>query len=109
MKNELDQLVKEIEKLLKDKKAEDVATIDVRERTPFAEYYIISTALNNRHIKALIEEVEERLDKLGVEHKNIEGTVESGWMLIDANGVVINVFSSVERERFSLDKLLLGK
>ena len=109
MKNEPKKVAELIAKVLSDKKAENIVIIDVKDRTPFAEYYVLANALNSRHIRALIEEVEETLDKNGLEHKNIEGTVESGWMLLDALGVVINIFSEKERIRFNLDEYLTQK
>lgn len=100
------KLAELIAKKLSEKKAEDVKIIDVSERTPFAEYYVLSTALNSRHVNALIEEIEELLEENKIPHKNIEGTIQSGWMLIDANGVIVNVFTEAERIRFNLDEFL---
>ena len=105
----MDKVVSLVKKVLEDHKAEDVQVIDVRERTPFAEYYVLASANNVRQINALSEIVEEELAKKKYAVKNIEGTPESGWMLIDAYHVIVNIFSKEERERVSLDQLLSKK
>jgi len=40
---------------------------------------------------------------------HVEGKPETGWILIDAHHVIINLFTKEERERISLDELLAAK
>ena len=105
----MDKAVTLVKKTLEEHKAEDIVVIDVRERTPFAEYYVLASANNLRQIRALSELVEEALAKKKIAVSHIEGTPESGWMLIDAYHVIINIFSKEERERISLDQILNKK
>ena len=42
------KLIKETKELLEDKKGEDITIVDVRDRTPFTDYYILVTAPNMR-------------------------------------------------------------
>ena len=105
----MDKVVTLVKKTLEDHKAEDIVVLDVRERTPFAEYYVLASANNIRQINALSELVEEALESKGYKVNHIEGTPESGWMLIDAFHVIINIFSKEERERISLDQVLTRK
>jgi len=102
----MDKVVTLVKKALSDVKAEDIVVIDVRDRTPFAEYYVICTATNKRQLGALADAVIEALDKKGINYSHVEGKPETGWVLVDAYHVIVNVFSKEERERFSLDKLL---
>ena len=55
------KLVQIIEETLSEHKAECIKTIDVKSRTPFADYYILANGLNVRHIDALKEAVIEKL------------------------------------------------
>lgn len=105
----MDKVVSLAKKVLSDHKAEDISVIDVREMTPFAEYYILATAMNNRQINALKDAIEEEFEKKKYKINHIEGTPESGWTLIDAYHVIINIFSKEERERISLDHHLSKK
>ena len=105
----MDKVTSLVKKVLEEHKAEDVVVIDVKERTPFADYYVLATAGNIRQLNALTEIVEEELEKKKYSVGHIEGTPESGWMLIDAHHVIINIFSKEERERISLDQILTRK
>jgi ribosome-associated protein len=104
-----DKTVKIVEKALEDHKAEDIVTIDVSEKTPFADFYVLATAGNIRQLNALKEIVEEELEKNKMSINHIEGTPESGWILIDAHHVIVNIFSKAERERISLEEVMSRK
>lgn len=101
-----DKAVKVIEDILIEHKAEEVEVIDVHEKTPFADFYILATAGNERMLKALKEYVEEACAKNKIDIGHIEGKAETGWILIDAHHVIINLFTQSERERISLEQLL---
>ena len=105
----MDKVVTLVKKVLEDHKAEDIKIIDVKDKTPFADYYILATAGNIRQLNALTEIIEDELAKKKIDIGHIEGKPETGWMLIDAHHVIINVFSKEERERISLDELLNRK
>ena len=104
-----DKTVKLVEQVLNEHKAEDIVTIDVSEKTPFADFYVLATAGNIRQLNALKELVEEALEKNKMSINHIEGTPESGWILIDAHHVIVNIFSKAERERISLEEVMTRK
>lgn len=105
----MDKVVNLAKKVLDEHKAEDIAVIDVKDKTPFADYYVLATAMNNRQINALKDAIEEEFAKKKFAINHIEGTPESGWLSIDAYHVIINIFSKEERERISLDHHLTRK
>lgn len=105
----MDKIVTIVKKALDKHKAEDISVIDVREKTPFADYYVLATAGNMRQLNALKEIIEDELAKAKFEIGHIEGKPESGWILIDAHHVIINLFTRQERERISLEELLSKK
>lgn len=102
----MDKVVTLVKKVLEEHKAEDIKIINVEEKTPFADYYVLATAGNIRQLNALTEIVQGELDKKKIHVGHVEGKPETGWMLIDAHHVIINIFSKEERERISLDELL---
>ena len=104
-----DKVLKTIETALSDHKALDILTVDVRETNPFADYYVLATAGNIRQLKALAEVVLDELGKIKFDINHVEGKAESGWILIDAHHVIVNIFSKEERERISLDEILAKK
>lgn len=101
--------LKIIKKTISEKKGEKIEIIDVKNRTPFADYYIIASANNPRQIDAIKEAVVETLAKNKLNLNHVEGKGESGWVLIDAYQFIINIFSKAERTRFNLEELLSKK
>ncbi len=104
-----DKVLKLIEDTLNEHKALEVQTIDVREKSPFTDYYVLATAGNIRQLKALAELVLDELGKIKFDINHVEGKAESGWILIDAHHVIVNIFSKEERERISLEEVLSKK
>lgn len=102
----MDKVVQMVKKVLSDHKAENISVIDVSERTPFAEYYVLCSATNVRQLGALADAIIDKLEEKKVNYSHKEGTPESGWILIDAYHVIVNIFSKEERERVSIEQVL---
>ena len=88
-----------------DKQAGDVALLDARAACSFADYFVICSGDTERQIRAIYEEIEHTLKKEGVLPNHHEGTVDSGWLLLDYGDVIIHIFATFEREYYQLDKL----
>lgn len=101
----MDKVVTLVKKVLNDHKAEDIQVIDVTERTPFADFYVLASATNIRQLNALADAVIEELAKKKIPYSHKEGTPESGWILVDAYHVIVNIFTKEERERVSIEEL----
>ncbi len=88
-----------------DKQAGDIALLDTQKVCSFADYFVICNGDSTRQIRAIYEEVEHALKKAGVSPTHHEGTVDSGWLLIDYGDVIVHIFATLEREYYQLDKL----
>ena len=88
-----------------DKQASDIVLLNVRSICSFADYFVICSADSERQMKAIYEEIEQDLKKDGVLPHHHEGTVDSGWLLIDFGDVIIHIFAPPEREYYQLDEL----
>lgn len=88
-----------------EKQAIDIALLDTREVCSFADYFVICSGDTNRQMKAIDDEVEHKLKKEGILPHHHEGTVDSGWLLLDFGDVIVHIFASFEREYYQLDKL----
>ena len=86
-------------------KAFDITLINIAEKSSFADFFVNATAGSERQLNALKEAVEEYAFSIGLEAKSIEGKQGSGWTLIDYGDVVVNIFSSEMRDKYSLDKI----
>ena len=88
-----------------DKQARDIVLLDTRGVCSFADYFVICSGDSERQIKTIYEEIEHILKKEGISPHHHEGTIDSGWLLLDFGEVIIHIFASVEREYYKLDKL----
>ena len=64
---------KNIAKILDKKKAIDIIGIETKELTVMSDYFIIASGTSNTHVRALADEVDDEMKKLGVEVDHIEG------------------------------------
>ena len=99
------KLIKETKGLLEDKKGEDIKIVDVRDRTPFTDYYILVTAPNMRAAGAYAESLEDFFQNKVDDLRQIEGQPESGWVLVDAGEVVVHIFTAAKRQEMNLEDL----
>ena len=99
------KLIKETKELLEDKKGEDIKIIDVRQRTPYTDYYILATAPNMRAIGAYADALEDFFQERVEDLRQSEGQPESGWVLVDAGEVVVHLFSAAKRQEMNLEDL----
>ena len=91
-------------KILDKKKGMDIKALEITELTSVADYFLLVTGTSSTHIRALADEVDEELSKLGVQPDHIEGK-STGWILLDYKSVVVHIFTQSERELFNLEKL----
>lgn len=99
-----DELIKNIVKILDDKKAEDIKAIEIRELTIVADCFIIASGTSSTHVKSLAGEVEDSIAKMGVEPKHVEGRA-TGWIVLDYDTVIVHIFQRESREYYNLERL----
>lgn len=89
-----------------DKKAEDIVIIDLRKLSTFTDFYVICTGSSEPQLKAIANEVSDRLKK---EHNErplgVDGFPLSQWVVADYGSVVMHVFHSSKREVYRLEEL----
>ena len=88
-----------------DKQASDVVLLDTRGICSFADYFVICSGESTRQLKTIYEEVEHAMKREGVLPHHHEGTLDSGWLLIDFGDVIVHIFAAFEREFYNLDEL----
>lgn len=98
-------LAEAIAEVLDSKKGHDVKVLHVEDKTVIAEYFVICTGNSSTQIKALVGEVEFRLEERGVKPYGIEGRDNNSWMILDYSNVIVHVFSRESREFYNLEKL----
>ena len=62
---------KEIVKVMDKKKAKDIKLVEIRNLSSLGDYFVIASAASNTQVKAIADEVEEEMTKLGFEPNKI--------------------------------------
>ena len=93
------------QKSLEDNKAENILSLDIEGISSFADVIMIATANSNRHTKSLADKLVESIKAGNKNVLNVEGKVESGWILVDCGGVVVNIMKEDIREFYDLEGL----
>ena len=90
---------------LDDMKAEETVTIDLRGKSAFSDYMIVTCGRANRHVGAIAENVMKALKEAGHKNLHIEGLPNCDWVLIDSGDVIVHIFRPEVREFYNLERL----
>ncbi len=101
----IENLKKEIEKILKDNKALEIKSINLKDKTSIADFMIIASGNSSRHIQALSEILLDKLKKNGIDNCSLEGRNSSDWKLIDAKDIIIHIFHPEKRKFYDLERM----
>ena len=94
-----------IEKALDDDQADNVVSIDLIGKTSIADYMIVASGRNTRHIATMAEKLRDRLKTVGIGDVEIEGQAQCDWVLIDAGDVIVHLFRPEVRSFYNIEKM----
>ena len=87
--------------LADNKKAEDLLVLDVRIISSITDYFVIASGSSEPHLRAIAEEITETLkDEEGVIPRAMDGTLQTGWLVLDFFDVIVHVMRADVRERY---------
>ena len=92
-------------KTLDSNKAEDIVSIDLKNKSSMADHMIIASGNSSRHIQALSEQVLEKFKNNGVTNCKIEGQNSNDWKLIDGIDLIVHIFNPEKRKFYELEKM----
>ena len=90
---------------LSTKKANDILSINVKDKTIIADYYIIASGKSSTHVKSLCSNLEEELSKGGLDPLRREGVREGRWAVLDYGDVIVHIFNDETRLFYHLERL----
>ncbi len=96
---------KQIAALIDNKKGEEVRVLQIGTLTTIGDYFVVATGNSTTQVKALADEVEEKLSAEGLEPKRIEGYTSASWILLDYYDVIVHIFLKETREFYALERL----
>jgi len=87
------------------KLAEDIVVIDVSGQLVITDCFVIASAGNERQVRAIVDEVEDKMRLAGYKPARREGTREGRWVLLDYVDIVVHIQHQDERNFYALDRL----
>ena len=99
-------LARYIVDVVEDHKAEGIVLLDLRPDTVIADFLVVASGTSPRQLRALSDHVKEDIKE---HHKRlpyaVEGTPDSGWVLLDYGDVVVHLFSEEQRNYYDIEGL----
>ena len=90
---------------LNNNKAQDIVSIDLKDKSSMADYMIIASGTSSRHIQSLSEQVLDKLKSNGIVESKIEGKDSSAWKLVDGIDLIVHIFHPEKRRFYELEKM----
>ena len=86
-------------------KAQDIISIDLKDKSSMADYMIIASGTSSRHIQSLSEQVLNKFKDKGIINSKIEGKESSEWKLVDGIDIIVHIFHPEKRKFYELEKM----
>ena len=90
---------------LEDIKARDIVVLKVAHLSPLFERMIIASADSTRQVKALADNVQEKLKAAGARVLSVEGQQTGEWVLVDLGANIVHVMQPTVRQYYNLEEL----
>jgi len=88
-----------------DKLADHIIAFDVSEQLFITDAFLLCSAPNDRQVRAIVDEVEDKLRDAGAKPVRREGERGGRWVLLDYGEVVVHVQHEEERIYYSLERI----
>jgi ribosome-associated protein len=99
------ELVREAAAAASDKLATDIVAFDVSDQLVITDVFLLCSAANDRQVKSVVDEIEDRLRVLGAKPIRREGERDGRWVLLDYGDLVVHVQHTEERAFYALERL----
>lgn len=92
--------------LADNKKAENIAVLDVREISSVTDFFVIASGTSEPHLRAIVDEITDKLrDDHGIRPRAVDGTLHTAWIVLDFFDVIVHVMRADVRDRYDLETL----
>jgi ribosome-associated protein len=98
-------LVRVAARAASEKLAGDIVAFDVSEQLVITDAFLLCSAANDRQVRAIVDEIEEKLREVGAKPVRREGERDGRWVLLDYSDIVVHVQHEEERRFYALERL----
>jgi ribosome-associated protein len=99
------ELVRTASRAAAEKLGTDIIAFDVSDQLAITDAFVIVSGSNDRQVKAIVDEIEDKLREIGAKPIRREGERDGRWVLIDYGDIVVHVQHEEEREFYALERL----
>ena len=99
------ELVHTAARAASEKLAENILAFDVSEQLVITDAFLLCSASNERQVKSIVDEIEDKLIEAGHKRVRREGRAEARWVLLDFGDLIVHVFHQEERVYYGLERL----
>ena len=99
------KVMESIVKCIDSKKGAEIKVLDISKVTTMADYFVICQGNWGPQMKAISEEIEDKLAELGVKPIGREGMSTAYWILLDYSDVIVHIFNGEARNFYSIENL----
>ena len=99
------ELVHTAARAASEKLATNIVAFDVSEQLVITDAFLLCSASNDRQVKSIVDEVEDKLREVGAKPVRREGERDGRWVLIDYGEIVVHVQHDEERQFYALERL----
>lgn len=90
--------------IVDDMKAERIEKLDVRTKSPITDWFVVCSGLNDRHVDAIADRVQEKMQDERERPIRTDGE-RTGWILQDYGDVILHVMREEQRQFYDLEAL----
>lgn len=88
-----------------DKKGSNILALDLRKISTIADYVVIAEGHVDRHIIAMAQAIEDKLQEMGLKPSHVEGMKAGDWIVLDYLDFMVHLFTPGYREKYQLEQL----
>lgn len=99
------EMAMKIAALASDKKANDILLLNMEGLSPVTDYFVICSASNSMLVKAIADNIEDKMAEAGFFYTHKEGYQDARWILLDYGDIVAHIFLEEERDFYNLEQL----
>lgn len=90
---------------LDNKKAKDIVLLGIYKITTITDYFVIASGTSSIQVKSLADEIDNKMDEIGVKIHHKEGYSDARWILLDYGVIVVHIFREDTRNYYDLERL----
>lgn len=95
----------EAAKIAVSRHCEDTVVLDLKDKSPATDYFLITTGTSDRQMRTISDEINELAHSMGIQRLGRAGYEQGRWILLDYFDIMIHIFDAEYRDYYDLELL----